>query len=81
MSSLGEKIDPVILFQYNRNSHQRCSIKKGVLKTFEELTEKDLCQSLFLIKLQAGGLQLYLKRECGTPATLLKKDSDTGVFL
>ena len=34
-----------------RSSHQRCSVKKGVLRNFEKFTEKHLCQSLFLIKL------------------------------
>ena len=36
-----------------RSSHQWCSIKKGVLKKFAKFTGKHLCQSLFLIKLQA----------------------------
>ena len=31
-------------------------MKKGVLKTFANLTGKHLCWSLFLIKLQAFGL-------------------------
>ena len=40
--------------------------KKGVLRNFTKFTGKHLCQSLFLIKLQASGLELYLKRESGT---------------
>ena len=32
----------------DRSSHQRCSVKKGVLKNFEKFTGKHLCQSLFL---------------------------------
>ena len=48
----------------NRSSHQRCSIKKGVLKNFSRFTWKDPCQNLFLIKIQALGRR---------PATLLKK--------
>ena len=44
--------------------------KKGVLKNFANLTEKHLCWSLFLIKMEAWG-----------PATLLKRDSNTDVFL
>ena len=44
--------------------------KKAALEDFEILTGKYLCWSLFLIKLQAFRL-----------ATLLKRDSDTGVFL
>ena len=34
----------------NRSSHCRCSIKKGVLKTFAKFTGKHLCWSLFLTK-------------------------------
>ena len=36
----------------NRSSHQRCSIKNAVLKNFVLFTGKQLCWSLFLIKLQ-----------------------------
>ena len=45
--------------KYFRSSHQRFSIEKGVLRNFTEFTEKHLCQSLFLIKVQASGLKLY----------------------
>ena len=45
-------------------------LKKGVFKDLVNFTGKHLCWSLFLIKLQAW-----------TPATLLKRDSNTGVFL
>ena len=38
--------------QTNRNSHQRCSIKIGILKNFVKFTSKHLCQNLFLIKLR-----------------------------
>ena len=47
--------------RYCRRSHQRCSLKKGVLKNFTKFTGKHLCQSLFLIKLQAWDLQLIEK--------------------
>ena len=30
-----------------RSSHQRCSMKKGILKNFTKFTGKHLCQSLF----------------------------------
>ena len=33
-----------------RSSHQRSSIKKGVLRNFTKFTGKDLCQSLFFNK-------------------------------
>ena len=36
-----------------RSSHRRCSLEKGVLRNFAKFTGKRLCQSLFLIKLQA----------------------------
>ena len=41
-----------------RSSHQRCSVKKGVLTNFAKFTGKHLCQSLFFNRVQAG-LQLY----------------------
>ena len=53
-----------------RSSQERCSVKKGVLKNFANFTGKHLCWSLFLIKFQAFN-----------PGTLLKRDSNTGVFL
>ena len=46
-----------------RSSHQRWSIKKGATKNFAKYTCKKMCRSLFLIKLQASGLQPYLERE------------------
>ena len=46
----------------SRSSHQRCSIKKSVLKNFTKFTGKHLCQSLFFNKV--AGL---------SPSTLLKK--------
>ena len=44
-----------------RSSHLRCSVKKGVLKTFANFLGKHLFLGLFLIKLQALDLQLYWK--------------------
>ena len=44
------------------SSHQRCSMKKGVLGNFIKFTGKHLCQSLFFDKVT--GLR---------PATFLKK--------
>ena len=46
----------------NRSSHQRYSVKKGIVKNFTKFTGKHLCQSLFFN--QVAGLR---------PATLLKK--------
>ena len=42
----------MIRITVQRRSHQRCSIKKFVLKNFAKLTGKDLYQGLFLIKLR-----------------------------
>ena len=36
-----------------RNSHQRCSVRKGVLRNFAKFTGKHLCQVFLIIKLQA----------------------------
>ena len=46
----------VLAFLFTRfsSSHQRCSIKNGVLRNFTKFTGKHLCQSLFFNK----GLQL-----------------------
>ena len=52
-----------------RSSHRRCSVKKGV-EIFKNSQETPVPESLFLIKLQVWGLQLYQKRL-----------SVTGVFL
>ena len=43
--------------QFNRNSHQRCSVKKGVLRNYTKLTGKHLWQSLLLIQ----SVPCYLK--------------------
>ena len=47
-----------------------CSIKKVLLETSQNSQENTCARDSILIKLQASGMQLYLKR-----------DSDTGVFL
>ena len=53
-----------------RSSHGKCSIRKGVLRNFTKVSGKHLCQSLFFDKVASL-----------RPATLLKRDSGTGVFL
>ena len=45
-----------------RSSHQRCSVKKGVLRNFAKFTWKHLCQSLFFNKV-AGGACNFIKKE------------------
>ena len=100
---------------FYRSSHQRCSIKKAVLKNFARFTGKHLRWSLFLLTLLRRGsntsafpriLQNFEKhlfrktsvndcflfchiesfRNCKRfelfwSTTLLKRDSNTGVFL
>ena len=61
---------PQLLHKISRSSHRRCSLKKAVLKNFALFRGKYLSWSLFLIMLQAM-----------RPAPLLKRDSNTGVFL
>ena len=40
------------------SSHPKIFCKKGVLKNFAKFIEKHLCQSLFLIKLQAKACEI-----------------------
>ena len=68
---LRKKITGAMLAQTTyRSSPGRYSVKKCVLKNFAIFTGKHLRWSLSLIKLQAF-----------SPAALLKRDSNTGVFL
>ena len=59
--------------------------KKAVLKIFTTFTEKHLCWTLFLVKLltfQVFRHATLLKKSIQQrPDTLLKRDSNTGVFL
>ena len=48
-----------------RSSHPVVFCEKGVLEKFAKFTVKHLCQSFFLIKLQASSLQLYWKKYSG----------------
>ena len=54
----------------SKSTHQMCSIEKTVLKNFAIFTGKRLCWSLLLIDLRAS-----------RPATFLKRDPNTDVFL
>ena len=45
---------------------QRCSVKKVLLKISQNSQENTCARASFLIKLQASGLQIYLKRDSGT---------------
>ena len=53
-----------------RSSHSDVFCRRGVLRNIAKFTEKHLRQSLFFNKV--GGLR---------PATLLKRDSGTGIFI
>ena len=59
-----------ILRLKNQRQSPEVFCEKGVLKNFAIFTGKHLCCSFFLIKLQGWW-----------PATLLKRDSNNGVFL
>ena len=48
---------------FSRSSHQRCSIKKGVLKYFTKFTRKQLCQSVFFWKSCRPQTSNFLKRD------------------
>ena len=52
-----------MLFCLLRSSHQKCSLKEGVLENFAISTGKHLCWSLFLIKLHAWRPATFIKRE------------------
>ena len=52
--------EPCILC--SRSSHLGCSVRKGVLRNFANSQENNCVRVSFLIKLQARGLQLYLKK-------------------
>ena len=51
---------------FSRSRRLEVFCEKGVLKSFAKFTGKHLRQSLFLIKLQTLGLQIYEKRVSGT---------------
>ena len=46
-SDIEKHIEMLIQQAVYRSSHQRCSIKNGVLKNFAKLAGKHLCKSLF----------------------------------
>ena len=49
-----------------RGSHRRCYIKNDVLKTFAIFRGKQQCWGLFLIKLLAFRLAIFLKKDSST---------------
>ena len=56
-------------FYYTEAVVQRCFVEE-FCKNFTKFIGKHLCKSLFFIKLQALGLQLYEKRDSGTDVFL-----------
>ena len=53
-----ELLGYIVMWKY-RNSHQRCSMKKDILRNFAKFTWKHLCQSLFFNKVAGLGLRLW----------------------
>ena len=45
--------------KFYRNSHQRCSLREGVLRNFAKFTGKHLYQNLFFNKVADPSLQIY----------------------
>ena len=49
-----------------RSSHQRCFVKKGVLRKFAKFTGKHLCQKVFFDKVAGLPESLFRQRVSGT---------------
>ena len=52
-----------------RSSHQRCSVRKGVLRNFAKFTGKHLCQAVFFNKV-AGPVVIVQKMSSSIPMLL-----------
>ena len=63
----------ITLISIVRSSHQRCSMKKGVLGNFIKISGKHLCQSLFFNKRLWHRCFPVNSVKFLRPATLLKK--------
>ena len=50
MTGMKNPVNILHLLSHPRSSHQRCSVKKGVLRNFAKFTGKYLCQCLFFNK-------------------------------
>ena len=59
-------------FFHIRSSHQRCSLRKGVLRNFTKFTGKHLCLGLFFNKV--AGLQFRRLEKWSNHLTYLGKD-------
>ena len=62
-----------LLYQTDKSSHWRCSIKNAVHKNFAIFTIKHLCWSLFWDKAE-------IKLQATSSATLLKRETPTQMF-
>ena len=62
MAKITPDVNNLHLLEIFRNSHLRCSIKKGVLKNFSKFTGNNLCHGLFLNKI-AGIRPLTLSKK------------------
>ena len=60
----------LILIASFRSSHQRCSVKKGVLRNFAKFTGKHLGHVSFLMKPQAETCNFIKKKDLGAGAFL-----------
>ena len=58
-NSKAESCDVV---NYDRSSHRRCSVRKGVPRHFAKFTGKHLCHSLFFNKITCMKLATLLKK-------------------
>ena len=65
-----------------RNSHQRCSIEKAILKNFTIFAGKHLCWSHFLTKLQAQNtyFEEHLRAAVSVAAALKRKNLRSRYF-
>ena len=64
-----------LLYQNDKSSHQRCSIKKAVLNNFAIFIGKHLCWSIYLIKLHTL-MYTYFEEHLRTAASELTLGSD-----
>ena len=53
-------------FFTERSSHQRCFVRKGVLRNFAKFTGKHLCQSLFFNKVAGLRPEVALQHGCSS---------------
>ena len=62
LQNICERMLLILSWSFYRSNHQRCSMRKGVLRNFAKLTGKHLCQNLFFNKV-AGLRPDFIKKE------------------